>query len=271
MGDSGRRLLAFLAAAIVVACTTCAYAQGRTTPVEVKNTPLVQIDKLGNSVTASQDGTWIVGIDGTASVNVANTPDVHIVNTPNVSIANSPTVKIDGITNTVKAAQSGTWNVGVTGTPAVVQSGTWTVGVSGTPNVSVVNTPSVSVSNSPTVRIDSTANVVDTPTRGHAVLLFATNQVIPNNAQVTSLAFDCSGYKELRFVIRSDWGASTLYTYVEFQSPRGPWHGTHTEYMPINPAAFTVPVFGPSCRISIINNVGATVTVSCDSWVYMVN
>lgn len=263
MHNSGRRLTALLAVAIGVLGAVVAHAQGRTTPVEVKNTPLVQIDKDGNAVSASQSGDWSVAILGIPSVAQAGTWNVGIANTPNVSVVNSPTVKIDGTTNVVKSSQYGAWSVGVSGTAAVTQSGTWTVGVSGT--------PSVSVSNSPVVRIDSTANVVDTPTRGHAVLLFATDQVIPNNGQVTSLAFDCSGYKELRFVIRSDWGASDLSTYVEFQSPRGPWHGTHTEYMPNNPAAFTVPVFGPSCRIRIINHVGATVTVSCDSWVYMVN
>ena len=55
--------------------------------------------------TASQGGTWNVGVTGTAAV-----------------------------------TQSGTWNVGVTGTAAVTQSGTWTVGLSAAQTLANVTT-----------------------------------------------------------------------------------------------------------------------------------
>ncbi len=236
-----------------------AQAQGRTTPVEVKNTPLVQIDKVGNTVTASQDGTWIVGIDGTPSVNVANTPDVHIVNTPNVSVANSPTVKIDGTTNTVKAAQSGTWNVGVTGTPAVAQSGTWTVGVSGTPNVNVANMASVSVANSPYVKIAGSDNTVRAPVLSSTVQLWTTDQTVANGAQLTSSAINCDGFRDLRFMGYTNSGGAGLTIRVEFLSPvAGYWYASVSQPFTGSTTALTTPVYGTYAHIVISNSLGTT-------------
>lgn len=275
------KLTAFLVVVIGVFCATAVSAQGRTTPVEVKNTPLVQIDEGANKVSASQSGDWGVAILGIPSVaqggawnvGITNTPNVSVTNTPNVSVTNSPTVKIDGTTNVVKSSQYGAWSVGVSGTAAVTQSGTWTVGLSGTPNVNVTNTPSVSVSNSPVVRIDGTANVVYTPTKGRAVLLFGSNQVIPTGSSVTSATYDCTGYKELRFLIENNNAGSALRALIEFQSPLGAgfWSIVHTEYVTDNAMAFSVPVYGASCRVRIVNSLGSTTTIWSQSWVYMVN
>lgn len=281
MCNALNRLTVFWIAAIIVFCTVAAYAEARSTPVEVKNSPLVRIDESGNRVVAFQNEPWSVSQSGAWSVGITNTPNVSVTNTPSVSVSNSPTVKIDGTTNTVKASQNGAWNVGVTGTAAVTQSGTWNVGVSGTPNVnvanipsvSVSNTPNVSVSNSPVVKIDNIQNVVSTPTRGAGFLLFTENQVIPIGGSIISPTFNCTGFKELRFLIESNWGASTLYTSVEFQSPLGSgyWSGVYTHYMTISPAAFSAPVYGAYGRIRVTNNVGSPVTIYSQSWVYMVN
>lgn len=249
-----------------------AFSAGRTTPVEVMNTPLVGIDSKQNEVSISQVDPWLV----------------EVIGTPGFIIANVPTVKIDGSTNTVKAAQSGTWTVGVSSMPtvnvnthAVTQSGTWNVGITGTPSVSIANipnvnisnTPNVSVSNSPTVKIDSSANVVDTPTRGAAHLLFATDQVIPNGGQVISDPFDCLGYKEVRFVISNNFAGDNLWADAEFQSPLGSayWLTAHKEHLNLNEKAFCVPVYNRYCRIRIMNFIGSTVTIYRDSWVYKVN
>jgi len=61
--------------------------------------------------------------------------DVHVINaaTDPVPVKIDPTtntVKIDGIANSVKSVQSGTWNVGISGTPSVVLSGASTVNLS---------------------------------------------------------------------------------------------------------------------------------------------
>lgn len=260
--SSSRGILAvFLVVAFGALCATATSAQGRTTPVEVKNVPMVQIDPDGGKVSAVQNGEWSVGILGPVSAVQSGTWNVSVANAPTVAVSNSPTVKIDATTNTVKATQSGTWNVGVTGT----------VAVSGTPTVSVTNTPNVSVSNSPVVKIDSLQNVVSAPTKGNAVQLFSTNQVMPTGTQVTSPAFNCSGYKEMRFVIESDWSADTLKAIVEVQSPAGSWCIVQIQPLPIQPHAFSVPVYGANCRVRMNNNVGATATIYASSWVYMVN
>lgn len=260
--DTHRGILtALLAVAIGVFCADAASAQGRTTPVEVKNSPSVMINPAGSGVKASQGGDWAVSIVGTPSVSQSGTWSVGITNTPNVSVSNSPTVKIDATTNTVKATQNGTWNVGVSGT----------VAVSGTPTVSVTNTPNVSVSNSPVVKIDSLQNVVSAPTRAHTVQLFSANQVMPTGTQVVSPSFSCSGYKELRFLIDSDWSADTLTALIEVQSPTGFWALVQRQRLSIPPHAFSVPVYGANCRVRMNNNVGATATIYATSWVYMVN
>ncbi len=257
------RIVILIIACLIVSCLPV-WAAGRTTPVEVMNTPLVAIDPNNSTVKAVQVDPWYMNILGT----------------PNFNVANSPTVKIDGTTNTVKAAQSGTWNVGVSSMPtvnvnthAVTQSGTWNVGINNTPNVNVTNTASVNVSNTPAVRIDASANAVDTPTRGRALLLFGGNQVIPTGAGVTSASFDCSGYSELRFIVSTDFAGSAIKAVVEFQSPLGPsfWGIALMRSLTDTYTAFSVPVYGGSCRLRITNNLGATATIWSESWVYMVN
>lgn len=158
-------------------------------------------------------------------------------------------------------------------THAVTQSGRWTVGINGTPNVTIANTPIVSVSNSPAVKIDPAFNAVDTPTKGYAMLLFSSNQVIPNGSQVISPGFNCSGYKEVRFAISTNYSGADIYASVEFQSPLGAtnWFCVHEETMHSHFTAFCVPVYSTSCRVRIVNYLGATATIYGESWVYMVN
>jgi hypothetical protein len=241
----------------------------RTTPVEVTNP--VSIDSISNIVQCVQRDPWYVNIQGT----------------PNVNIANSPTVKIDGTTNTVKAAQSGTWNVGLTGTPSVAQSGTWNVGISGTPavlqsgawnvgitgtpNVNIANTPSVSVSNSPTVRIDAAANTVDTPTKHNSVQLWGGNRTVPTSSNILSGSIDCAGYDELRFMLYANSSSVNLMVYIMFSTPSGTFLTVKQVAWSPLVVPITCPVYGDTCKLDIYNGSGATVTIYYQSCVYMVN
>ncbi len=45
-----------------------AFTQVRTTPVEVRNEPVVKLDPTNNTVNAQQSGTWSVGIDSSANL-----------------------------------------------------------------------------------------------------------------------------------------------------------------------------------------------------------
>ncbi|MBI2844673.1 MAG: hypothetical protein HYX78_14865 [Armatimonadetes bacterium] len=78
-----------------------AWAQGRTTPVEVTN--LLGIDPSNNTVKAQQLGTWSVSLSGTAAVTQSGSWNVGITGTPNVNVANTPTVNINATNNIVKA------------------------------------------------------------------------------------------------------------------------------------------------------------------------
>ena len=105
-----RRFAAIYIIALALAFAQSAFAQARTTPVRVTNTPsvsvsnspTVKIDTTVNTVKAQQNGTWNVGVMGTPSVSVTNTPDINIANTPSVTVGNSPTVKMDATDNTVR-------------------------------------------------------------------------------------------------------------------------------------------------------------------------
>ena len=81
--------------------------------------------------------------------------DVRVTNTA----AEPVPVKIDATTNTVKAGQSGAWNVGITGTPSVSITSMPSVSITGTPSVSITGTPSVSIAGTPSVSIAGTPSV----------------------------------------------------------------------------------------------------------------
>lgn len=244
-------------------CMSSAWAVGRTTPVQVVNTPLVGIDINNSTVKAVQLDPWYVNILGT----------------PDFNIANSPTVKIDGTMNTVKATQSGTWSVGVSSMPtvnvnthAVTQSGTWNVGINGTPSVNIANTPSFSVSNTPTVRIDAAANAVTAASKHNTVQLSTSNVSIPAGDYWYSSEIDCEGYKEIRALLWSSTLSDTILVYVQFRSPTGyfmraksvPFQGS--SIMPVE-----CPVYADTCRISIWNGTAVNMTLYDESYVYLVN
>ena len=90
------------------ACSTPSFAQTRTTPVEVKNTPAVKIDQTGNTVKVDPSGNS-VKIDPTANaVQINGTPNVNVTNTPTVNVGNTPVVKVDPAQNTVKTPTQST-------------------------------------------------------------------------------------------------------------------------------------------------------------------
>ncbi len=160
------------------------WAVGRTTPVEVLNTPLVGIDPNSSTVKAVQTEPWYV----------------EFLSTPNFNVANSPTVKIDGTTNTVKATQSGTWNVGVSTMPtvnvnthAVTQSGTWNVGIN--------NTPSVAQSGTWNVGISSTANTVKAPPQTQMIQLWTEGHDLAPGAHLYSQHINTAGYRKMHVVL----------------------------------------------------------------------
>lgn len=96
------RLVIAIGTICSLAFSTTAFAQTRTTPVEVENSPTVKIESTNNTVKAAQSGTWTVGVSGTPNVSVTNTPSVTVANTPSVSVTNTPTVGISAAANTVK-------------------------------------------------------------------------------------------------------------------------------------------------------------------------
>ena len=266
------RVVVLIIVCLIAACLP-AWAVGRTTPVEVVNTPLVGIDPNSSTVKAVQTEPWYV----------------EFMSTPSFNIANSPTVKIDGTTNTVKAAQSGTWNVGVSSMPtvsvnthAVTQSGTWNVGINNTPSVNIANTPSVAVSNSPTVKIDATTNAVDTPTKHNAVQIWSTDQTIAISSSLTSPWIPCAGYSELRFLLQSDAMSNFITVYIKFRSPS-------TDFVPAKAVvwssgvggpgfidgratlAIECPIYGDWCIVKIDNGAGIPVKVFGSSYAYLVN
>jgi hypothetical protein len=99
--------------------------------------------------TASQGGTWNVGITGTAAVTQSGTWNVGTVST---------VTAVTSITDPVAATQSGSWTVGISGTPAVSQSGTWTVGLSAAQTLATVTTVGT-ITNPVTVAQSTAANL----------------------------------------------------------------------------------------------------------------
>lgn len=173
-----------VAAVLLIISARPLLAVGRTTPVEVVNTPMVGIDPNNSTVKAVQVEPWYMNILGT----------------PNFNIANSPTVKIDGTTNTVKAAQSGTWNIGVSSMPtvnvnthAVSQSGTWNVGVTGTPSVAQSGTWNVGIS--------STANTVKLPAVAQVVQLWTNGTDVAPGSMLSSPQIYTSGFRRAHFIM----------------------------------------------------------------------
>ncbi len=92
------KLITTLAITFAIAFSTTAFAQTRTTPVEIKNTPTVNV---ANTPSVTLVNTPNVAVTNTPSVNVANTPAVTVSNIPSVVVNNQPTVKIDATANTV--------------------------------------------------------------------------------------------------------------------------------------------------------------------------
>ncbi|MHB9036612.1 MAG: hypothetical protein ACYC64_08085 [Armatimonadota bacterium] len=196
-------------------------------------------------------------------------------------------VTISSPGNTVQAQQSGTWDVGVVGTPNVSVTNSPNVSVINTPSVNVANTPNVSVANSPTVKIDSTSNTVKAPTQSNTVQLWSENQTVAPLSFLYGPTITCSGYKELRVVIRTSTsnpsGLSVYYrcrigmAWVALGSAtwNTPAHSITdaANFVPVsNTCMFTVPVMSDQCDIYLYNGSSTnTYTISSYSWVYLVN
>jgi hypothetical protein len=192
--------------------------------------------------------------DRTTPVTVNNTPTVTVTNTPNVAVTNTPSVT-----------------------------------VTGTPNVAVTNTPNVAVTNSPTVKIDSVNNVVQTVTKNNIIQLFGTDRSLPNGTSTNSQPFDCTGYKEIRVVLFSNSSSANLNAWAGFgTSFNGSYkflgianfstpaitvanQGNFVALAPNTSCYFSHPVISNSACVYISNNSGGTVTLSKESWVYLVN
>lgn len=258
------------------------WAVGRTTPVEVTNTPLVGIDgSSGNNIIQClQRDAWYVDINGTPNFNVANIPTFKIDTAANVVKATQSGTWNVGVSGIASVAQSGSWNVGVIGTSAVSQSGAWSVGITGIPNVSVSNTPSVtianspsvSVSNSPMVRIDPAVNTVDVPTKHNMIQLWTSNQPVENGMTLYSSSFSCAGYREVRALLWSGSGSADLRAYVTFEGPTGLFFRiASVTWASGNMVTCQCPVFSDHCQIEIQNSTGSTVNIMNGSYVYLVN
>ncbi|MBI2844672.1 MAG: hypothetical protein HYX78_14860 [Armatimonadetes bacterium] len=203
---------------------------------------------------------------------------------------------IDPNNNTVKAQQLGAWTVSLSGTAAVTQSGSWSVGITGTPNMNVANTPNVNVANIPmvkidsatnTVKIDSNANTVKTPTQRNMVQLWTTNQTVNNGGIIFSAWISASGYKEMRFVIRSSSSSENLLVHIIPTSPTGSgYYLGRANFAAASGSSFatggnwvaeggtcvfSMPVVADLYVLQLKNNTGGTVTVYDSSWAYLVN
>jgi hypothetical protein len=186
-----------------------------------------------------------------------------------VEVQNSPVVKVDTTQNRVKAEQYGPWQV------------------------EIVGTPGVSVSNSPTVKIDSNTNTVSAPTLSSGVRLFAgaTPIVMAAPSTLSSVSFDCKGYREVRVVIKFSTSAphDQFRIFPEYSSTPGGGTfspGYVTGQVPTNPivqyanfvqssgvCVFTLPVLSERMYL-LLYNASTTNTVSVDSdrsWVWLVN
>lgn len=157
------------------------------------------------------------------------------------------------------------------------------MGIGGTPSVSVVNTPIVGIS--------SAANVVSTPTVSSGVKLFtSTNPVIPSPGQLSSPYFTCTGFREVRVVVKFSMAGSPslLKIFPEYsQTPGGgvltPGYVTcdtpsdpivkHANFVQSGGVCvFTLPVLSTSMYLLFQNESGSNVTIDSDrTWVWLVN
>ena len=95
-------ILILITLVCVLSCSTMSFAQTRTTPVEVENTPTVKIDGTANTVKVDPSGNTVKIDPAYNTVQVSGSPLVNVVNTPTVNVGNSPVVKMDTVQNTVK-------------------------------------------------------------------------------------------------------------------------------------------------------------------------
>ncbi|OFX16082.1 MAG: hypothetical protein A2Z18_05295 [Armatimonadetes bacterium RBG_16_58_9] len=101
MKEIGRSSFVVAAVCLAALLPSQVWAEGRTTPVEVKNP--VSIDATSNTVKAEQSGSWTTTVAGTPAVAQSGAWNVGISGTPNMNVANTPTVNISSTNNTVAA------------------------------------------------------------------------------------------------------------------------------------------------------------------------
>lgn len=209
-------------------------------------------------------GLLCVTLDATMCSAQTRTTPVEVENTP-----------------TVQSQQNGTWSVGITGTPNVA--------VTNTPSVSVTNTPSVSVSNSPTVKIDSVTNTISAPTLTKGVKLWTTDPTFSGSSN--SISFNCSGYREVKVVIKVSSaltnpenlkvfpeydgipsGGSFTPGYVTFATPTNSIIQGAPFLQSSGVCMFVVPVLSSTMWFYVQNGTGSSVTIdSARSWAWLVN
>lgn len=138
-----------------------------------------------------------------------------------VEVFNVPLVKFDPTGNTVRAEQSGAWNVGLNtsantvkidtsqNTVKAMQSGTYEVSVLGTPTVKFdasANTVKAEQSGTWNVSLQGTP-VVSVEASSRKVQLFpGENPALAAGESRDSAAIDCRGFKEMRVIV--NWNAS---------------------------------------------------------------
>ncbi len=196
-------------------------------------------------------------------------------------------VEIDPTANTVRAQQSGGWEVGILGTPGVAQAGTWNVGILGTPGVNVVNSPTVSIDPANnTIGIDANNNSVKTSTQSQMIQAWSGDQTLSSGQGVFTPLIDCRGYKELRGMFMANFTLVGLKVRVYAKGPSGamPTLGSfnfgtttqsissHANFVP-DPGRclFVIPVMADIMRLYVINETAFNVTLYESSWIYLVN
>ena len=199
-------------------------------------------------------------------------------------------VAIDQTNNTVKAQQSGAWNVSVVGTSGVSVTNTPSVNVANSPNVSVTNTPNVTVTNSPTVKIDGTSNTVTCATRHSTVPLWTGFQYVNSNSVLFCRGIDCRGYKEARIMLTKGLCSvdpTKISIGINAYTPAGAtkrlggttWSSSATQYdgqggfvFDSTTCVFSIPIMSDTMDLFIANS--DTIQLVLDGnccWIYLVN
>ena len=224
-------ILILITLVCVLSCSTMSFAQTRTTPVEVENTPTVKIDGTANTVKVDPSGNT-VKIDPTGNtVQVSGTPSVNVVNTPTVSVGNSPVIKMDTTQNIVKTPTQNNLIQLWAGTQTVAGNG-------GIISSSLMNCSGYK----------------------EARLVIVGQSIYSEPEKI-----------RIRVRFSSPAGTSPLIGYGNFAAPTTPPILNANFVQPNNIVTMIIPILSNYVVIDIENTRTSDIMISASSWIYLVN